>query len=74
MFLGMLLSLKTKKTEFYRVLANWIEQWCDSPAFKLTVQTKSALVSTLRVQIILTGELPFMVINLSGLVDNRVIL
>ena len=59
MFLGMLLSLKTKKqnTEFYRVLADWIEQWCDSPAFKLTAQTKSALVSTLRAQAILIDEL-----------------
>ena len=56
MFLGMLLSLKTK-TEFYRVLDDWIEQLCDSPAFKLTVQTKSALVSTLRAQAILIDEL-----------------
>ena len=55
--LGNAIVLKTKKTEFYRVLAGWLEQWCDSPAFKLTAQTKSALVSTLRAQTILTDEL-----------------
>jgi len=55
--LGNAIVLDDKKTEFYRVLADWIEQWCDSPAFKLTAQTKSALVSTLRAQAILIDEL-----------------
>ena len=49
--------LEDKKTEFYRVLADWIEQWHSLSAFKLTAQTKSALVSTLRSQAILTDEL-----------------
>ena len=49
--------LEDKKTEFYRVLADWIEQWRSLSAFKLTAQTKSALVSTLRSQAILTDEL-----------------
>ena len=55
--LGNAIVLEDKKAEFYRVLADWIEQWCDSPAFKLTAQTKSALVSTLRAQAILIDEL-----------------
>ena len=55
--LGNAIALEDKKAEFCRVLADWIEQWCDSPAFKLTAQTKSALVSTLRAQTILTDEL-----------------
>ena len=38
-------------------LGNWTEQWCDSPAFKLTAQTKSALVTTLCAQAILIDEL-----------------
>ena len=54
--LGNAIVLKDK-TEFYRILADWIEQWCDSTAFKLTAQTKSTLVSTLRAQAILIDEL-----------------
>ena len=55
--LGNAIVLKNIKTEFYRVLADWIEQWCDSAAFKLTAQTKSALVSTLLPQGILIDKL-----------------
>ena len=36
-----------KKTEFLRTLADWIEQWCQSPALTLTPQTASALTSAL---------------------------
>ena len=32
------------------MFANWIELCCASPSFKLTCQTKSALVTTLRAQ------------------------
>ena len=39
-----------KKTDFHRIFADWIELWCASPSFKLTCQTKSALVATLRAQ------------------------
>ena len=55
--LGNAIALEDKKAEFYRVLADWIEQWCDSPAFKLIGQIKSALVSTLRAQAILIDEM-----------------
>ena len=34
--------------DFYRIFADWIEFWCASPSFKLTCQTKLALVTTLR--------------------------
>ena len=46
-----------KKTDFYRALADWIEQWCQSPHFTLTAQTASALTSTLRSHAILIDEL-----------------
>ena len=46
-----------KKTDFYRIFADWIELKCASPSFKLTCQTKSGLVTTLRTQADLTDEL-----------------
>ena len=46
-----------KKTDFYRALADWIEQWCQSPHFTLTAQTASSLTSTLRSHAILIDEL-----------------
>ena len=46
-----------KKSDFYRALADWIEQWCQSPHFTLTAQTASALTSTLRSHAILIDEL-----------------
>ena len=46
-----------KKTDFYRIFANWIELWCASPSLKLTCQTKSALVAILRAQADLIDEL-----------------
>jgi hypothetical protein len=55
--LGNAVILGDKKTEFYRVFADWIELWCESPYFKLTAQTKSALVTTLRAQADLIDEL-----------------
>ena len=36
-----------KKTVFLRTLADYIEQWCQSPAFTLTPQTVCALTTTL---------------------------
>ena len=39
-----------KKTDLYTIFADWIELWCASPSFKLTYQTKSAWVTTLRAQ------------------------
>ena len=42
---------------FYRIFAHWIELWYASPSFKLTCQTKSALVTTLRAQAELFDEL-----------------
>ena len=30
----------------FRDLADWVELWCTSSSFRLTVQTKSALVNT----------------------------
>ena len=46
-----------KKTNFYRIFADWIELWCASPFFKLTCQTKSAPVTTLRPEADLVNEL-----------------
>ena len=46
-----------KKTEFLRALADWIEQWCQSPAFTLTPQTTSALSTTLRAYALLIDDL-----------------
>ena len=57
MFLEMQSFSVTKKTDFYRKFADWIDLWCASPFFKLTCQTKSALVITLRAQADLIDEL-----------------
>ena len=46
-----------KKTEFLRALADWIEQWCHSPAFTLTPQTASALTTALRAHAMLIEDL-----------------
>ena len=45
--LGNTVINRDKKTEFLRTLADWIEQWCQSPALTLTPQTASALTSAL---------------------------
>ena len=43
--------------DYFRSLANWIEEWKKSPAFTLTAQTSSALIVTLRTQTMLIDEL-----------------
>ena len=53
--LGNAIIFSDKKTD--RIFADWIKLWCASPSFKLTCQTKSALVTTLRAQADLTEEL-----------------
>ena len=45
------------KTIFFRTLADWIEEWQMSPAFTLTSQTSTALISTLRAQAMLIDDL-----------------
>ena len=45
------------KTDFFRALANWVEEWQTSPAFTLTPNTSSALILTLRAQTMLIDEL-----------------
>ena len=44
-------------TDFYKIFPDWIDHWCASPSFKLTCQTKLALVTTLQAQADLTDEL-----------------
>ena len=46
-----------EKTEILRALADWIEQWCHSPAFTLTPQTASALTAILHAHAILIDDL-----------------
>ena len=55
--LGNAIIFSDKKTDFYRIFADWIELWYASPSIKLTCQTKSALVTTLRAQADLIDEL-----------------
>ena len=55
--LGKAIIFGDKKTDFYRIFADLIELWSASPSFKLTCQTKSALVTTLRAQADLIDEL-----------------
>lgn len=55
--LGHGIVLNDKKTEYFHALANWIEEWSQSPSFKLTSQTASALINTLRSQAMLIDEL-----------------
>ena len=55
--LGNVIIFGIKKTNFYRIFADWIELWCASPSFKLGCQIKSALVATLRAQANLIDEL-----------------
>ena len=45
------------KIAYFRALANWIEEWQKSPAFTLTAQTSSALITTLRAQSYLIEDL-----------------
>lgn len=45
------------KTDFYKSLASWIDNWRESPAFTLTTQTASAFTFTLRSQAMLIDEL-----------------
>ena len=55
--LGNAIIFGNKKTVFYRIFGDWIKLWCASPSFKLTCQTKSALVTTLRAQADIIDEL-----------------
>ena len=55
--LGNTIIFGDKKTDFYRIFADWIGLSCASLSFKLTCQTKSALVTTLRAQAELIDEL-----------------
>ena len=45
------------KTEFYRALADWIDDWSKCPYFTLTEQTSKAFSFTLRSQAMLIDEL-----------------
>ena len=45
------------KTDYFRAMADWIEEWQTSPAFTLTPQTSDALITTLRAQSMLIDEL-----------------
>ena len=45
------------KTNFFRLLAFWIQEWSISSYFTLTPQTSSALINTLRSQATLIDEL-----------------
>ena len=55
--LGNAIILGDKKTDFLRAMSNWVERWCESPAFTLTGQTAAALVNTLRAHAMLIDEL-----------------
>ena len=55
--LGNAIIFGDKNTDFYRIFADWIEFCCASSSFKLTCETKSALVTTLRPQAGLIDEL-----------------
>ena len=55
--LGNAIVFGDKKTDFYRTLADWTEQWCQSPAFTLTAQTASGLTVTLHSHALLIDEL-----------------
>ena len=48
--LGNAIIFGDKKTDYYRIFADQIDLWCVSPSFKLTCQTKSTQVTTLRAQ------------------------
>ena len=49
--------LNDNKTNFFRLIAFWIQEWSVSPYFTLTPQTSSALINTLRLQAMLIDEL-----------------
>ena len=46
-----------RKTEFLRALADWIEQWCQPPAYTVFSQPVSALTTILRDDAILIDDL-----------------
>ena len=45
------------KTEFMRKFADWIEQWSESPAFRLSKQTSAALID----ELLISGEYDFII-------------
>ena len=49
--------LNDNKTNFFRLIAFWIQEWSISPYFTLTSQTSSALINTLPSQAMLVDEL-----------------
>ena len=49
--------LNDNKTNFFRLLAFWVQEWSNSRYFTLTPQTSSALINTLRLQAMLIDEL-----------------
>ena len=55
--LGNAIVLNDNKTNFFRLLAFWVQEWSTSPYFTLTPQTSSALINTLRSQAMLIDEL-----------------
>ena len=55
--LGNAIVLNDNKTNFFRLLAFWGQEWSTSPYFLLTPQTSSALINTLRSQAMLIDEL-----------------
>ncbi|MEO0684954.1 MAG: hypothetical protein AAFY76_07890, partial [Cyanobacteria bacterium J06649_11] len=55
--LGNAIVLNDGKTNFFRHLAFWVQEFSQSPAFTFTAQTPSALINTLRSQAMLIDEL-----------------
>ena len=55
--LGNAIVLNDNKTNFFHLLAFWVQEWSTSPYFLLTPQTSSALINTLRSQAMLIDEL-----------------
>ena len=45
------------KPEYFRAMADWIEEWQKCPSFTLTANTSSALIQTLRAQAMLIEDL-----------------
>ena len=44
--LGNVIVLNNNKTNFFRLLAFWVQEWSTSPHFTLTPQTSSALINS----------------------------
>ena len=55
--LGNAIVLNDNKTNFFRLLAFWIQEWSISPYFTLTPQTSSALINTFPSQAVFIDEL-----------------